>query len=102
MSGLSILLPLIPNVSLVALPIILRVSGMLRYMLLFMPDIAWIALICGSFAAIWTFLRTGLMPPITNMVGPLRQMLDRDRYVVILFQDAATRLSDDDGGALLC
>jgi hypothetical protein len=26
-----------------------------------MPDFSWIALICGSFAGIWSFLRTGLI-----------------------------------------
>jgi len=26
-----------------------------------MPDFSWIAWICGSFAVIWIFLRTGLM-----------------------------------------
>ncbi len=29
-------------------------------------------------------------------------MLDKGRDVVVLFQDAATPLSDDDGGAILC
>jgi hypothetical protein len=61
MWGLHILLPLIPNLSLAAIPVFLRVRGMLRFMLLFTPDFSWIALICGSFAGIWTFLRTGLI-----------------------------------------
>jgi hypothetical protein len=30
-------------------------------MKLFAPDYSLIALICGSFAAIWAFLRTGLI-----------------------------------------
>ncbi len=29
-------------------------------------------------------------------------MLDKDHDVVVLFQDAATPLSDDDGEAILC
>ncbi len=61
MWGLHILLPLIPNLSLAAIPVFLLVSGVLRFMLLFMPDFSWIALICGGFAGIWTFLRTGLI-----------------------------------------
>lgn len=61
MFGLHILLPLIPNLSLAALPIWLHFSGMLRYMKLFNPDVAWIALICGGFAGVWTFYRTGLI-----------------------------------------
>jgi CubicO group peptidase (beta-lactamase class C family) len=59
--GLHILLPLIPNLALAATPVFLRISGMLRYMLFFMPDVSWIALICGGIAGIWTFLRTGLI-----------------------------------------
>jgi len=30
-----------------------------RLPMLFNPDCSWVALICGSFAGIWTFLRTG-------------------------------------------
>ena len=26
-----------------------------------MPDYAWIALLCGSFAGMWAFVRTGLI-----------------------------------------
>ena len=43
------------------LPICLRARGMLRFMMLFMPDMSWIALICGGFSRIWAFLRTGLI-----------------------------------------
>ena len=56
-----ILLPLIPNLMMLALPMSLLRSGMLGFMRLFMPDITWIALICGGFAGIWTVLRTGLI-----------------------------------------
>jgi CubicO group peptidase (beta-lactamase class C family) len=59
--GLHILLPLIPNLSLVALPMLLRAKGMLGFARFFMPDVSWIALICGGFAGIWTILRTGLI-----------------------------------------
>ena len=31
------------------------------YLMLYMADYSWIALVCGSFAGIWTFLRTGLV-----------------------------------------
>jgi hypothetical protein len=61
MWGLHILLPLIPNLFLLAIPISLRIRRMLRFMLLFMPDLSWIALICGGFAGAWAFLRTGLI-----------------------------------------
>jgi CubicO group peptidase (beta-lactamase class C family) len=59
--GQHILLPLIPNLSLVAIPVFLLARRMLGFMLLFMPDFSWIALICGGFAGTWTFLRTGLI-----------------------------------------
>jgi CubicO group peptidase (beta-lactamase class C family) len=58
---LHILPPLIPNLSLAALPLFLQIKGLFRYLLLYNPDVAWIALICGGFAGIWTFLRTGLI-----------------------------------------
>jgi CubicO group peptidase (beta-lactamase class C family) len=58
--GQHILLPLIPNL-LVALTLI-PVLGKLRgFLMLFAPDFSWIARICGGFAAIWVFLRTGLI-----------------------------------------
>ncbi len=60
MWGLHILLPLIPNllVTLTLLPLLSATRG---FWMLFMPDYSWIALICGSFAGIWSFLRTGLV-----------------------------------------
>jgi CubicO group peptidase (beta-lactamase class C family) len=61
MWGLHILLPLIPNLLLAAIPVLLLVSGLIRFTLLFVPDLSWIALICGGFAGIWSFLRTGLV-----------------------------------------
>jgi len=61
MWGQHILLPLIPNLSLAAIPLFLQVSGLLRSMLLYLPDFSWIALICGSISGIWAFLRTGLI-----------------------------------------
>ncbi len=52
--GLYILLPLIPNLSLVALPLLLRAKGMFSFTKFFMPDVAWIALIGGGFARLWS------------------------------------------------
>ena len=43
------------------IPVYLLASKMLGFVLLFAPDFAWIALICGGFAGIWAFLRTGLI-----------------------------------------
>jgi CubicO group peptidase (beta-lactamase class C family) len=60
MWGLHILPALIPNL-LVALTLLPMLGKMRGYLMLFNPDFSWVALICGSFAAIWTFLRTGLI-----------------------------------------
>jgi CubicO group peptidase (beta-lactamase class C family) len=55
-----ILLPLIPNllVALTLAPLLGRMRGFVQ---LFMPDFSWLSLICGSFAAIWALLRSGLV-----------------------------------------
>jgi CubicO group peptidase (beta-lactamase class C family) len=60
MWGQHILLPLIPNllVALTLVPMLSKLRGFLR---LFMPDFSWIAMVCGSFAMIWSFLRTRLL-----------------------------------------
>lgn len=59
--GLDVLLPLLPNLALAAIPVFLRVRGMLPYLKFYNPDVYWVALICGGFAGIWSFLRTGLI-----------------------------------------
>jgi CubicO group peptidase (beta-lactamase class C family) len=59
--GKHILLPLVPNLSLASILVYLRASGLIHFLNLFMPDIAWIARISGGIAGIWSFLRTGLV-----------------------------------------
>jgi len=66
--GQHILFPLIPNLSLAALLAYLRSSGLLGFMRLYMPDLAWILRICGGFAGIWAFLRTRLI--LQNLCCP--------------------------------
>jgi CubicO group peptidase (beta-lactamase class C family) len=61
MWGQHILLPLIPNLSLAAILVYLRSNGLIRYLHLFNPDLAWIARISGGFATIWAYLNTGLI-----------------------------------------
>jgi len=56
----NILLPLIPNL-LIALTLVPMLGKMRGWLRLFMPDFSWIALICGSFSLVWSFLRTGLI-----------------------------------------
>lgn len=56
-----ILLPLIPNLSLAGGLAYLKSSGLLGFLNLFMPDLAWILRVSGSFAGAWAVLRTGLL-----------------------------------------
>jgi CubicO group peptidase (beta-lactamase class C family) len=58
--GLHILLPLGINL-LVALILIPMLGPTRGFWMLFMPDFSWIAMVSGSFAGIWAFLRTGLV-----------------------------------------
>jgi hypothetical protein len=58
---LHLLLPLIPNLLVAATPIALVANPLRGFLLLFAPDISWLARICGSFAGIWIFVRTGLI-----------------------------------------
>jgi CubicO group peptidase (beta-lactamase class C family) len=58
---LHLLLPMIPNLLGAATPIALVASPLRGFLLLYAPDFSWIARICGSFAGIWIFLRTGLI-----------------------------------------
>ena len=56
-----ILLPLLPDLSLAGALGYLLISRLFGFIQLFMPDVALITVICGGFAGIWVFLRTGLM-----------------------------------------
>jgi CubicO group peptidase (beta-lactamase class C family) len=58
--GFHILLPLIPNL-LVALTLMSVVGKRRGYLRLYMSDSAWIAMVSGGFALVWSFLRTGLV-----------------------------------------
>jgi hypothetical protein len=70
--GQHILLPLVPNLSLAGMLIYLQSSRLIRFLHLFLPDLAWIGRISGGFAGIWAILRTGLIlqtlrkPPTSN------------------------------------
>lgn len=66
----QILLPLIPNLSLTVLLAYLRSSGLIRFLNLFMPDLAWIARISGAFAGTWAVLRTGLVLRALRLLHP--------------------------------
>jgi CubicO group peptidase (beta-lactamase class C family) len=58
--GRYILLPLIPNL-LISLPLLgMLWTGTLGVFLVFMPDVSWTVLVCGSFALAWMLVRTGM------------------------------------------
>jgi hypothetical protein len=58
--GQSILLPLVPHL-LVAFSLIPMLGKMRGFLMLFMPDFAWLARVCGSVEVVWGILRTGLV-----------------------------------------
>jgi CubicO group peptidase (beta-lactamase class C family) len=58
---LHLLLPMLPNLTVAATSIALVASPLRGFLLLYAPDISWIARICGSFAGIWIFVRSGLI-----------------------------------------
>jgi CubicO group peptidase (beta-lactamase class C family) len=58
--GRHFLLPLIPNL-LGALSLIPMLGKTRGYLMLYMPDYSWSAVASGSFALVWSFLRTGLV-----------------------------------------
>jgi hypothetical protein len=66
-----ILLPLMPNLSLSAIVAYLRASGLLRFMRLYMPDLALISSVSGGFAGIWALLRTGLFLRVLRKRRPV-------------------------------
>jgi CubicO group peptidase (beta-lactamase class C family) len=68
--GQHILLPLIPDLSLAAILAYLRSTGLIRFLHLFMPDIAWVAQISGGFASFWTVQRTRLILQILRKPHP--------------------------------
>lgn len=59
--GQHILLPLVPNLALAGILGALQSSRLIRFLHLFLPDLAWIIRVSGIFAGIWAVLRTGLM-----------------------------------------
>jgi CubicO group peptidase (beta-lactamase class C family) len=58
---INILLPLIPNLLVVVPLIVLLGGGLVGFTMVFLPDLAWLALLCGSFALVWIPVRTGLI-----------------------------------------
>ena len=62
----NILLPLIPNLALAAVPLSLVRFRLAGYLRLFNPDLYWTAMLGGAFAGVWAFVRTVLMLPFVQ------------------------------------
>ena len=56
-----ILIPILLNLIVVILALTLLFSFPLGFLLLYIPDLAWLFLICGGFALVWIFMRTALI-----------------------------------------
>jgi CubicO group peptidase (beta-lactamase class C family) len=56
-----ILPPLIPNLALTGMLVTILANKMFGFIKLFMPDVSLITLLSGSFAGVWSVLRTGLL-----------------------------------------
>ena len=59
-------LPIVLNLALAAAALALLATDLRPMILLFMPDLSWLALICGGFALVWMFVRTGLILNISR------------------------------------
>jgi CubicO group peptidase (beta-lactamase class C family) len=75
--GRHLLLPLIPNLTLATALVALRAGGLLRFMAVFMPDLAWIIRISGGLAALWAVLRTGLVLQHTRVSNKRKEGTNR-------------------------
>jgi CubicO group peptidase (beta-lactamase class C family) len=58
---LHILLPAICNLMIITSAVAILASGMLKFIMLFMGDIASVILLCGGIALVWVFVRTPLV-----------------------------------------
>lgn len=56
-----ILLPAICNLVIITSAVAILASGMLKFIMLFMGDIASVILLCGGIALVWVFVRTPLV-----------------------------------------
>ncbi len=63
------LLPLLTNLS-AALTLLPLLGKRRRYLMLYMPDYSWTAILCGSFGLVWGILGTGLMLSVLRKAGP--------------------------------
>ena len=52
------------------------------YVRLYMPDYSWIAVVCGSFALVWSVLRTGLVIRAAVTPPPRRASMAQEASTV--------------------
>jgi CubicO group peptidase (beta-lactamase class C family) len=56
-----LVLPLAANLVLAAVPVAILATGLWPFLLLYLPDVAWITICCGAFAAVWAGVRSWLV-----------------------------------------
>lgn len=71
---LYVLLSQIPHLLVAPILLILLGTGTLGLVLLFMPDVSWMAVTFGSFALIWMFVGTGLIRGTLRKPPPSRPL----------------------------
>jgi CubicO group peptidase (beta-lactamase class C family) len=65
----QVLLPLITNLS-ATLSLLPLLGKRRRYLMLYMPDYSWTAMLCSGFALAWSILRTGLVLRVLRKTSP--------------------------------
>ena len=71
--ALHILPPAVPYVALVLTAFVLLTNALRKMLLVFMPDLSWLGLLCGGFALVWLFVRTGRMLTASGAGAPSGQ-----------------------------
>ncbi len=71
--GLHLLLPAFFNLILTASGVAILTSNVRGFLLLFMPDLSWLAILSGGFALVWTFLRTKIILRMVQKPGSVQQ-----------------------------
>ena len=65
-----ILLPTLLYLALALLAFILLLSNLRRFIPLFVPDLAWLVLLCGDFALVWSLMRIRFLMKQNNRILP--------------------------------
>lgn len=81
---LHLVLPALPNLALAACAAALIVMRLVRFMELFLPDLTWLIMVCGSAALLWLIVRTWLMLSIGGAPNPRPRSAARTRYGIAI------------------